>query len=178
MSNLYIAAPLPFKGRDFFMVILAGFLLIVIQSSTTAFISLSGYGPEWALPLTVYVALRADLWVAVLTAFILGFIRDAVGGGFLGMSQLVLVLVAWLFYPFRARLNFFSPLTLTPLIFILGSGVALFIVTPLMAVLGWPSRNFNPLPAFFVSSSLTAVLAPLLFLILDLFRKTKDKAND
>ncbi|UQZ89230.1 rod shape-determining protein MreD [Deltaproteobacteria bacterium Smac51] len=167
LSTLYTAAPIVFKGWDLVKVVLAGLLLVIIQSSMAAFAGLSGYGPEWVLALTIYVALRAELWLAILAAFALGFIRDAVGGGFLGMHQFTLVLITWFFYPFRARLNFFSPLTLMPLIFILGLGSQLFIMTPIMAVLGWPSHTFNPLPAFFVSSSLTALLAPIVFIALD-----------
>jgi hypothetical protein len=103
------------------------------------------------------------LWVAVLAAFVLGFFRDAVGGLLLGLWQFSLILVIWLFYPFRSRLNFFSPLTLTPLVFILLLGSYLFVMTPVMAILGWPSQSFNPLPAFLVSSALTAITAPPLF---------------
>ena len=178
MGTLYTAAPLAFRIGDFTRVLVCGLLLLIIQSSVAAFTGLSGYGPEWVLALCVYVALRAELWVAIVAAFLLGFIRDAVGGGFLGLHQFTLVLIIWLFYPFRARLNFFSPLTLAPLIFILGLGGQLFVMTPIMAVLGWPSHNFNPLSAFFVSSSLTALLAPLLFFVLDRFRHDKDGQND
>lgn len=178
MHTLYTAAPLFFKAGDFVRVLVCGLLLLVVQSSVTAFTGLSGYGPEWVLALCVYVILRADLWVAIMAAFCLGFIRDAVGGGFLGLHQFTLVLITWLFYPFRARLNFFSPLTLAPLVFILGLGGQLFVMTPIMAVLGWPSHNFNPLPAFFVSSSLTAILSPPLFFVLDRFRGRKEKEDD
>jgi cell shape-determining protein MreD len=96
----------------------------------------------------------------------------------LGLNQFTLVLITWLFYPFRARLNFFSPLTLIPLIFLLGLAGQLFIMTPIMAVLGWPSNNFNPVPAFFVSSSLTAIFAPPLYYILDRLRSQKEKEDD
>lgn len=177
-GTLYTAAPLTFTTGDFIRVLVCGLLLVIVQSSVAAFTGLSGYGPEWVLALAVYVILRAELWTAVLAAFILGFIRDAVGGGFLGLNQFTLILSAWLFYPFRARLNFFSPLTLIPLVFLLGLGGQLFIMTPIMAVLGWPSHTFNPLPAFFVSSSLTALLSPPLFFVLDKFRSPKDRPND
>lgn len=170
MTTLYTAAPLTFKAGDFIRALVCGLLLVIVQSSVAARAGLSGYGPEWVLALTVYVILRAELWVAIVAAFLLGFIRDAVGGGVLGLNQFTLVLIAWFFHPFRARLNFFSPLTLAPLVFILGLGGQLFIMTPIMAVLGWPSQNFNPLPAFFVSSSLTALCAPPLFFVLDKFR--------
>jgi len=162
-TTIYTAKPAVFGPRDFVKVAAFGLILVIGQSSLAALAGLSGYGPEWMLVLVLYVALRSDLWVAVLAAFVLGFFRDAVGGLLLGLWQFSLILVIWLFYPFRSRLNFFSPLTLTPLVFILLLGSYLFVMTPVMAILGWPSQSFNPLPAFLVSSALTAITAPPLF---------------
>lgn len=163
-----------FGVKDFLLLAFLGLLLVAVQSSLialTGFASL--YCPEWVLVLTVYIILRADLWVAVLGAFVLGFIRDALGGGVLGFYQFNLVLLTWLFHPFRSRLNFFNPLTLMPLTFILGFGGYLFVMTPIMAVLGWPGNTFNPVPVFLISSLTTALSAPVLFCFLDWLTRRK-----
>lgn len=178
MSVLSPVAPVIFGPRDFFKLLVVGLLLVFVQGSLAAWLGLAGFGPEWMLVLAVYAALRADLWVAVLTGFILGLFRDVLGGTLWGLHSLTLVLLIWLFHPYRARLNFFSPLALTPLIFALSLAGHLFIMTPVMAILGWPSQNFNPLPGFFISSGVTAVTAPPLFLLLERLTKPKDSRDD
>ena len=175
MPSVYSAKPAVFGPRDFVKVAAFGLILVIGQSSLAALVGLAGYGPEWMLVLAIYVALRSDLWVAVLAAFLLGFFRDTVGGLLLGLWPFNLVLIIWLFYPFRSRLNFFSPLTLMPLVFILLLGSYLFVMTPVMAILGWPSKSFNPLPAFLVSSTLTALTAPPLFSFLKWLTTSKDE---
>ncbi|MDL2227176.1 hypothetical protein LJB86_05935, partial [Deltaproteobacteria bacterium OttesenSCG-928-M10] len=67
-----------FGVRDFLLVSFLGLLLVAVQSSLIAWTGLAYlYCPEWVLVLAVYVILRTDLWLAVLGAFVLGFIRDA-----------------------------------------------------------------------------------------------------
>ena len=150
-----------------------GLILVAVQSSLIAWTGFVFYCPEWVLVLTVYIVLRTELWLAVLGAFVLGFIRDAVGGGVMGLYQFTLVLLVWLFYPFRNRLNFFNPLTLIVLTFILSLGGYLFIMTPVMAVLGWPGNTFNPIPVFLISSLTTALTSPVLFFFLDWLTRRK-----
>ncbi|MDR1044941.1 MAG: rod shape-determining protein MreD [Candidatus Adiutrix sp.] len=166
MDALYAGRPTPFGPREFVKVLACGLILVIVQSALSALAGLAGYGPEWMLPLALYVALRSELWAAALAAFCLGFFRDSAGGLLLGLWALTLVMLVWLFYPYRSRLNFFSPLTLTPLVFILALGGYLFIMTPIMAILGWPEGGFNPLPGFFVSSLATALTSPPLFVFL------------
>ena len=177
MTELYPAKPNLFKLSDFFKVVVLGLFLVAGQSALIALFGHPGYGVEWVLILAVYVTLRTPLWVTALTAFTLGFLRDAVGGGLLGLYQFTLVLLTWLFHPYRTRLNFFSPLTLIPLVFILGLGGYLFIMTPVMAVLGWPGRNFNPIPGFFFSSLFSALAAYPTFAVLNWLTKGTDKQN-
>ena len=163
-----------FGIRDFLLLAFLGLFLVAVQSSLIAWAGFASlYYPEWVLVLTIYIILRTDLWLAVLGAFVLGFIRDALGGGVLGLYQFTLVLLTWLFHPFRSRLNFFNPLTLMPLTFILSFGGYLFVMTPVMAVLGWPGNTFNPVPAFFISSLTTALTAPVLFYFLDWLTRRK-----
>jgi len=163
-----------FGPGDFIKVTAVGLLLVIVEGFGATLFGLAGYGPEWMLVLTIYVALRSELWVTVLAAFILGFLRDALGGFMLGLWPLTLIILAWFFYPSRLRLNFFHPLTLTPLIFMLSLCGHLFIMTPIMAIVGWPGSRFNPLPAFFISSLITAVTAPVLFSFLDWLTGNKD----
>ncbi len=172
------AAPVFFGPRDFLKVMALGLLLVLVQGSLAAWLGLAGFGPEWALVLAVYVALRSDLWVAVLASFFLGLFRDVLGGSLWGLHSLTLVLLIWLFHPYRARLNFFSPLALAPLVLVLSLVGYLFIMTPLMAILGWPGHTFNPLPGFFVSSGVTAVTAPPLVLLLERLTRNKDPRDD
>lgn len=168
MAKVYTAAPVVFAPRHLLLVMAVGFAVIVVHGAMAPWASLSGYGPELIVILVVYAALRGEeAWMALLAAFALGFLRDAVGGSFLGFNQFTFVLLAWLFHPFRTRLNFFSVPILMALVFFLWLGGQLFIMTPVMAVLGWPSYTFNPLPAFFVSAAATAFLAPPLFFVLD-----------
>lgn len=171
MSASFKGPASEFGLRDFLVLTILGLLLVAAQSSLIAWTGYSAYCPEWVLVLTIYIALRSELWVAVLGAFVLGFIRDVVGGELLGLYQFTLVLLTWLFYPFRARFNFYSPLTLVPLTFILSISGYLFVMTPIMAVVGWPGRQFNPIPAFFVSSLATALTAPCVFFVLKLLAR-------
>ncbi|MDR2946133.1 MAG: rod shape-determining protein MreD [Candidatus Adiutrix sp.] len=168
--------PWEFKPGDFLKLMLVGLLLVAFQGTFTAWLGRPGYGVEWVLILSVYVALRAPLWVAALAAFILGCLRDAAAGGLLGLYPFTLILLIWLFYPYRGRLNFATPLTLVPLIFLLTAGGYLFVMTPLMAVLGWPGRNFNPIPGFFVSSLASALAAWPVFALLNCL--TRERENN
>lgn len=167
MDDLFPDQKSLFGPRDFFIVLALGFLAAAGQCVLAARLGRGGFGPEPLLVLALYVALRSELWSAALAGFCLGLIRDLTGGMLVGLWSLNLVMLVWLFYPFRRRWNFFSFLTLTPLVFFLSIGGALFIMTPVMAILGWPGAQFNPLPAFFSSSIFTAVLAAPLFLLLD-----------
>lgn len=173
MATLFHDRQLAFGARDFAKLLALGLILSILQCFLAAKIGYAGFGPEWMLPLAVYVALRSELWVAALSAFCLGLVRDVASGFMLGLWSLHLVMLVWVFYPYRSRLNFFSPLTSTPLIFILSIAGYLFVMTPLMAILGWPSEQFNPLPAFFISSLVTALSSPPLFALLN--RLTYDK---
>ncbi len=174
MGTLYPAAPPVFGPREFLKVAACGLILVIIQGALTALVGFPGYGPEWVLVLALYVALRSELWVTALASLVLGFFRDALGGLWLGLWPFSLMMVTWLFHPFRSRLNFFNPLVLTPLVFMLCFGGYLFVMTPVMAILGWPGRRFNPLPAFLVSSLMTALTAPLIFSLLDWLTRRKD----
>jgi rod shape-determining protein MreD len=174
MKILSLTAAPVFGPRDFLKVAAFGLFLVIVEGFLAAWLGLIGYGPEWMLVLTIYVALRSELWVTVLAAFLLGFFRDALGGFMLGLWPLTLIMVAWLFHPSRLRLNFFHPLTLMPLIFMLSLGGYLLIMTPVMTILGWPGSGFNPLPAFLVSSLVTALTAPPLFSFMDWLTNNKD----
>lgn len=175
MAQLYCATPTEFGLGDFLKVIVLGLILAMVQASLAAVVGLNGFGPEWLLVLAVYMALKADLWVAVSGAFVLGCFRDAMSGWLWGLHPFTFVLLIWLFYPSRSRLNFFSTLTLVPSIFILCFGGFLFIMTPLMAIWGWPGLGFNPLPAFLSSSIITCLTAPVLFKLLEWITKPKSK---
>lgn len=180
MASFASTALPEFGFADFIKVMLLGLLLVMGQASLAAVLGLDGFGPECALVLAVYIALKADLWVAISGAFVLGCFRDAVGGWLWGwgLHPFTFVLLIWLFHPFRSRLNFFSPLTLVPLVFIICFGGFLFVMTPLMAILGWPGLGFNPLPAFISSSIITSFLAPLLFKVMEwLIRNTEKKGS-
>ena len=176
MPALFQNRKLAFGPRDFFKIMAVGLILSILQCFLASRIGYPGFGPEWMLPLAVYVALKSELWSTALTAFCLGLIRDVTAGFLLGLWSLHLVMLVWLFYPYRLRLNFFNPLASTPLLFILSIGGYLFIMTPLMAILGWPSDKFNPLPAFFTSALLTALTTPPLFGFLNWL--TRDKESE
>ena len=174
MGKSYLGVPVEFLFSDFIKVIILGLGLVIVQGSLVGWVGLDGYGPEWVLVLMVYVCLRAELWVAIICALILGLFRDAMSGWLWGFHPLIFIMIIWMFYPLRTRLNFFSALTLIPLIFILCLGGYLFVMTPLMVLLGWPGSDFNPLPSFISSSILTAITAPFIFKFLHLVTSSGD----
>ncbi len=177
-GRLYGSTPLYFRPSDFLKVLILAFILLALQASLAVFIGRGGYGPEWMLPLVIYVALRAELWLAVVTAFLLGIMRDALGGDLWGLNALSLVLTVWLFYPHRNRFNFFTPWLTVPLIFILEFWRSLFITAPIVFFLQWPTISFNPLPPFFTSAIVTSFTAPILFVILRFLTSPKDYGRD
>lgn len=158
-----------FRQIDFLLLVLLGFFLILGQSVLALRIGSVDFVPEWAVPLIIFIVLRAELWVAVLGAFILGFFRDVFFGGPLGFYQLSLIIMTWLFYPFRLRFDFFTPWTLMLLVFFFNLIGDFVILTPIRIVLGWPGPGFNPALTFLVSSGISALVAPLLFAVLKRF---------
>ena len=174
MSKSYLGMPVEFLFTDFIKVIALGLALVIVQSSLVGWFGLDGFGPEWTLVLAVYVCLRAELWVAIVCALILGLFRDAMAGWLWGFYPLTFIMIVWMFYPLRTRFNFFYALTLIPLIFILCLGGYLFVMTPLMVLLGWPGSDFNPLPSFISSSVLAALTAPFIFKFLHLISSSGD----
>jgi rod shape-determining protein MreD len=154
----------PFGVLNFLLVIVLGLLLTAVQAA--AFTWTGGIGPEAAVILVIYAAWRAEKWVAVLAAFILGLFRDAADGGLLGIYQTTLILTAWVLNPWRRRLRLEAPLPLMLCVFCLALGGDLLVLTPLTALLAWPSPGFNPVPAFLVSALASALAAPPLFWLL------------
>ena len=154
-----------FGGLNFFKVIALGLLLIAVQAAAAAWTG-GGAGPETAVILVVYVCWRAEKWMAVSAAFILGLFRDAAGSGLFGVYQAALVLTAWVFHAWRRRVHLESPLALMFCVFSLTLALSLLILSPLTALLGWPAPGFNPVPAFLVSALTTALAAPPLFWLL------------
>ncbi|MDR1545450.1 MAG: hypothetical protein LBU12_01770 [Deltaproteobacteria bacterium] len=70
-------------------------LLLTVCSSLRPIRRLPPWGwPDWVMMLTVYLALRAELWLASLTAFALGGFKNALGLGPDGIDQLALLLAA------------------------------------------------------------------------------------
>jgi rod shape-determining protein MreD len=158
MSAVY--AP-PLGVLDFFKVVALGLVLVAAQGALAP--KLGGAVPEAALMLVVFVTWRAEKWMAVLAAFILGLFRDAAGSGPLGVYQVALILMAWFFHPWCSRVHLEASPPLMLSVFSLTLGGAIFILAPLTALLGWPGPGFNPLPAFLLSALTSALAAPPLF---------------
>ena len=154
----------PFGGLDFFKVIILGLALIAAQGAVLPWPG--GAAPEMAAILVVYVAWRTEKWMAVLAAFILGLFRDMAGGGLLGLYQVTLILMAWVFHAWRRRFHLEIPLALMLCVFGLTLGGNILVLTPLMVLSGWPQAGFDPLPAFLGSSIFSALAAPPLFWLL------------
>ena len=151
----------------FSLVVAAGLALIAGQGQVTVGLGWSGYAPEWAVTLTVYLVWRAEKWAAVAGAFILGLLRDAAGGGPTGLYPVALLAAAWFFQPYRVRLNLEAALPLMLCVFGLVLGSGFLVLAPLVAALGWPGEGFNPAPAFLGSALTSALTAPPLFWILN-----------
>ncbi len=174
-GELYTQAPDLFRWWNFLLIIILGFFCVILQYTLVPKVGLSGYGPEWVLILSLYVALRSELWQALLMAFILGFIRDAAGSGILGLTQFSHVTIIWLFFHFRGRVNFFNPLALGLLLFTLALLTNAFIVTPIMTLLGWPLLSAAPISLFLVSSLATAIVGLPLFALLNFLTAPREK---
>ena len=153
-----------FGVLGFLVAIILGLVLIAAKGAVSPWVG--EIGPEAALILVVYVAWRAEKWVSVSAAFILGLCRDAAGGGFLGVYQVSLISVVWVFHPWSRRVHLEAPLPLMICVFTLALCSDLLVLTPLTALLGWPGPGFNPVPAFLVSAVLSALAAPPLFWLL------------
>jgi len=163
-----------FGVLDFLLVLVLGLILTAAQAAVVPWTG--GAGPEAAVILVVYAAWRAEKWVAVLAAFILGLFRDTVGGGLLGIHQVALILTAWVLHPWRRRVRLEAPLPLMLCVFCLALGGDFLILTPLTALLAWPGPGFNPVPALLVGSLASALAAPPLFWLLP--RLFGDRAAD
>jgi len=151
-----------FNGLDFFKAAALGLVLIALQGAAPPWL---GWAiPETAVILVVYVAWQAEKWTAVLAAFLLGLCRDAAGGGLLGVYQVVLILTAWFFHPWRRRVRLEIPPALMLCVFGLTLGGNLLVLAPLMILSGWP--GLVPVPALMVSSLTTALAAPPVFWLL------------
>ena len=151
----------PFGVAGFIMVTWLGLLLIAVQGAMAPWTG--GVGPEVAVILVVYAAWRAEKWVAVLIGFILGLFHDAAGGGLLGIYQVILILTAWVFHPWRRRVHLEAPLPLMFCVFSLTLGGDILALALGAALLGWPGPAFNPVPAFLVSALASALVSPPLF---------------
>lgn len=159
----YVNSP-RFGALDFLLAAVLGLALTAAQAAAVPWTG--GVGPESALILVIYAAWRAEKWPAVLLAFILGFFRDAAGGGLLGMHQTALILTVFFFHPWRRRVRLEAPLPLMLCVFFLALGGDFLVLTPLMAMLAWPGPGFNPVPSLLASALVSALAAPPLFWLL------------
>ncbi|MEW6114014.1 MAG: rod shape-determining protein MreD [Thermodesulfobacteriota bacterium] len=74
--------------RDLLFVSVAGFVVLILQTTSLAFTVSPEYKPDLALILVVWAALRLDFLVGAGFAFILGMTVDVLSGSHLGVFAL------------------------------------------------------------------------------------------
>lgn len=169
---------------DFGLLVLIGYVLIVLQSSLlVAVAGFRGYGPELALVVVIYGALRTnELGRSLLAALLLGLIRDGVGGGFFGLYPATFMVVAWAVYFFKGRFDFGGLRQLGPAVFLFALASGAIVTGPLLsltgrALSGQLANLHSPGATFMISCLVTGLSAWPTFASLNIVFKRR-RARD
>ena len=150
----------------FFVVILAGFFLLVLQSVLLEFFPWTFPPPALGLLVVVHVGVNAAFGMrqAVILAFVLGYLADLVTGAPRGTHALVYVLVALLLLGLRQRLSVRATTARVVLGFVFGLLAALGTVGVRAVVLsGLDVASLSRTPLEALSTAVAA--APVLWLL-------------
>lgn len=166
---------------DFGLLIFIGYILIILQSSLLVTLAgLRGYGPEPALAVVMYGALRTDeLSRGLFLALVLGLVRDAVGGGFFGLYPATFMAVAGIIYLLRRHCDFGGLRQLGPVVFIFALGSGIIVTGPLLSLTGRAlstqvASPHGPGVAFLISCLVTGLLAwPIFALLNSVFKRRR-----
>lgn len=169
---------------DFGLLVIIGYILIILQSSLlVALAGVRGYGPEPALVVVMYGALRtAELGRSLFLALVLGLVRDAVGGGFFGLYPATFMAVAEAVYLLKGRFDFGGLRQLGPAVFLFALSSGVMVTGPLLSLTGrvLSAQVFTPHSpgaTFLISCLVTGLLAWPIFVSLDFVFKRR-RASD
>ena len=161
--------------RSVFIVV-AGFVLLTIESPLMFHMGLNFYAPDFTLILVMYLASTRPLLVGATAAFILGFLKDGFAGGPAGLYTQIMILIFYVARLVMSRVSFRSPLLLMAFAFVtsLLASVLFFLLSLLFV------RDFTDyllvFKMFLPQAIITAPFAPVVFYLaewIDVFRKRK-----
>jgi len=163
---------LPFKG---FVVYLAvGLILLVFQTTISPWLLPWGYYPDLTLLLIINLGLIAPLLKGAVLAAVLGFLKDAAGGGTLGLTPFVFFLIFLAIRYARQNLDPKTPGYLMLFIFVFslaGGGLTWFLIYILGEPLDFLSLcRSGPLSVYLISTVVTTLVGPIFFWVFDHLR--------
>jgi hypothetical protein len=151
------------------LVVLLGLFLIVFAKAPSV-IRVIPYGwPEWSLILSIYLAFRAEIWLASLGAFFLGSFNEALSLTPSGMEPLTLIILVISLSFFSKYLKFHHFLYLSLLFLLLFVFKNLFFIPGFLGIMdAFPGHGLENLSFNLASRAVsTALIGPLLHLFLD-----------
>jgi rod shape-determining protein MreD len=146
---------------------LAGFFLVIWQTTVQIWLIPGGYGPNFVVVLVFYAGLSAPLSAGAAMAAILGFLLDTAGGGIFGLSAMVYLAVFFTGWFMRQKLDPGTPWYL--IAFVLGVSLgATGLIWVALYVFDWPfvlrrPTWQSPVSAAVTSAVISALLSPILF---------------
>lgn len=123
--------------------------------------------PEWIILVLVYWVIALPHRVGLLTAWTVGFFIDVLEGSLLGLNALALTLIAYVALSLYQRLRMFTPLQQSIIILML-TGVHQLMVFWVQTA---TSQNIPPNLLFVVSALSSALLWPVVFVVLRYWRR-------
>jgi hypothetical protein len=154
---------------DTALIVVLGLLLMVFSKVPPVIRTLPYGWPEWNLILAVYLAFRAETWLACLGAFFLGSFQEAMNLVPNGLEPLMLILLVMglSFFSRHVKLQGFFYLAVFLLIIFFIKD--LFFIPGFLSIMGlFPDYGLNFLGLGWVFEAfLTGLVGPLIFSILD-----------
>jgi|GEM_PF-2244384 len=161
--------PLSFKG--FIVYLAVGLVLLIFQTTISPWLGPWGYAPDFTLLLIINLGLIAPLVKGALLVALLGFLKDASGGGSLGLNPFIFLLIFLAIGQVRQNLDPKTPGYLLLFIFVFalaGAGLAWFLVYILGEPLNFISScRSGPFSVCLISAVGTALVGPIFFWAFD-----------
>ncbi len=155
------------KVQDFWVIvgsfIVAALLLVMPLPEWAEY-----YRPEWMALAVIYWVIALPHRLGLVNIWILGFFVDLLEDSLLGLNGLVLALVAYMASSLYQRLRMFTLLQQASTVFVL---VGLHQLVSFW-VLTVSNQNTNPDLKFLLSAVTSAVIWPLVFVLLRYLRRT------
>ena len=165
----------PLSRRALFWLCFFGLFLVVFRTAVQTHFDTHGYGPDWVLPLIVYMGFHARIGSGAAVVAMLGFFMDAGSGSMFGLHGLVYLTLFFGAVLLRQKVDP-SASYHQALLILVGALVSGLMI---MAILSFFERPVpvlpilpeGPLVTYLASAVGTAFIGPLLFGCIGLFRK-------